>query len=373
MASNALIALAVIHRTSPANWGMFVKVLILVSIIGHVANWGNRDFLLRQFSTYPSKIASSFYSSLAARSMILMPAIVVLWYCDFEVGWLWVSMWLILYFIYQSFDVIIVYHRRFRWATAVEVIGLLIILLPIIFRFEIPSTYSIIKLYTASYLIRCTLLAILVRWPSGVPKSIEGSFAYFRQSFPFFIIGFSGLLQSKIDLYTISFFLGESQIGTYQILMGFLLAIQAASAFLLTPFAKNIMRVPDKTVRKLSNSSIRLGLILVVVGIFCTRFILDSLYHIELDLTYYLIGAAFALPPFFYLSQIYQLYGHGKEKVVVWLNLVGAGLNMVLTILLIKGLGMLGALIATALVQWGLLISYLLLCNNLRSNGDKVP
>ncbi|MDH3246369.1 MAG: hypothetical protein OEM26_17220 [Saprospiraceae bacterium] len=356
MLSNALIALVVIRNSSAIEWGLFVKTLIIITLITHVAAWGNRDYLLQQFTLNAREHFSQFFTSILTRSTLLVPGAVILYWLNPE-SWTLPLMWLAAYFIYQSFDVLIVYERRFREAAIIDVLGLLCIVGPVIIGHS-AEMMTIIKLYLASYLLRSILLIILFR---GIFKNLVFKLdgLHIIAAFPFFIIGLSGLLQSRIDLYTISFFLSDEEVGIYQVLIGFLLAIQAGSAFLLTPFAKNIMRSRIPTVQRLASNTAKLGIVLVTAGIILTRFILSEVYQIELKNSFFVVGAFFALAPYMYLVRIYKLYGQKRENTVVIINLVAALLTMLLTLILIKKFGLFGALIAATVVQWLVVATYL--------------
>ena len=56
-----LLSVYVIHYYSKGLWGSFVPCLLYVSVALLVLGWGNKDYLLREFSKTPSEIAYRFY------------------------------------------------------------------------------------------------------------------------------------------------------------------------------------------------------------------------------------------------------------------------------------------------------------------------
>ncbi|MEL6823009.1 MAG: hypothetical protein AAFP70_14705, partial [Calditrichota bacterium] len=54
---NIAVSLLVVRLSSVETWGSFVAVLIIVNLINHLLYWGNREFLLREYSKTPGSIA----------------------------------------------------------------------------------------------------------------------------------------------------------------------------------------------------------------------------------------------------------------------------------------------------------------------------
>ena len=54
------------------SWGIFVKILLNLSLIQTLFNFGNKDFLIKQFSSNPRKINSIWLNSFFKRIPILI-------------------------------------------------------------------------------------------------------------------------------------------------------------------------------------------------------------------------------------------------------------------------------------------------------------
>src|SRR5690242_878226 len=73
-----LFSLLVIRLASVSLWGDFVKVLIVAQLAAHVAGWGNKDYLLREFSRGPARVAAAWQSSLFTRLGVFVLAALAL-------------------------------------------------------------------------------------------------------------------------------------------------------------------------------------------------------------------------------------------------------------------------------------------------------
>ncbi len=356
MLGNAVVAWLVLRDANADLWGGFVKIYLLISLIGHFLNFGHRDFLLRSFGHQPAEAIEQFQQCLLSRGLLLPLAFVlVLPFLDVSL-WIWSFLWITSQFIYQSLDVFIFYHKRFGASALVEGLAFALTIL-ILLMGKLDLTWMVMT-FAISFLIRMVLLVIIL--PSAIWLDLwrwsKVNLRYFGEAKWFFLIGLSGLLQSRIDLYTISFFLSDEEIGKYQIMVSFLLLIQVSSSFLLTPFSINLMRQSFETMRRTAWRSTKFGVLFCVLGVAAVFVILRAFYHISVEPVFYLCAFLLVCPIFYYLTWIYYLYGENLEKEVMRWNFMGALVNAVLTFALITKLGILGALMSSAVVQLGLLI-----------------
>jgi len=65
-----IVSLAVVRLAGAGLWGDLVGVLIVVQLVAHVVAWGNKEYLLRQFSFSPAHAAHAWQSSLATRLLL---------------------------------------------------------------------------------------------------------------------------------------------------------------------------------------------------------------------------------------------------------------------------------------------------------------
>lgn len=368
MLGNATVALIVIQSHGEELWGGFIKVFVVVSLSSNIINWGNRDFLLRQFAAEPGNTSASFWESLISRSSLLVVGGVFLFFLfDPEIRY-WCVTWLMAHFLYQSLDVFIVYHRRFLTSAFVELAGLAAILLSCFF-WPLSVTF-LIMIFALSFVLRTGLLLLSLPrtiW-SSVGSPLENYLFFYKKAKWFFLIGFSGLLQSRIDLYTISVLLTDEEVGKYQIMISLLILVQTTAGFIMTPFSINLMRQPYSKMKLICQKMMGIGIVICTVGVLTCFMALRWLYGIQLPSSYLVWSFLLVFPIFSYLTWIYYLYGLNLEKLVMRWNFIGAVVNLIITIILISPFGILGALISSALVQCGLSIVFPLIVRSLNKN-----
>ena len=351
MLGNALVAWFVLRLADTSIWGAFIKVFLIISILGHAVNFGNREYLLRYFAAEPSKIHEQFRRALLSRAALLPMAFIVAMSLLPSEIWIWVACWLVGQFLYQSVEVYIFQYRRFAISALVEALGLTLIVL-LIYTWPLDRN-SLVQMYALSYLVRFILIAAFLPleiW-KGIFQANHIQWSFFIDAKWFFFIGLSGLLQSRVDLYTISFFLSDREIGEYQVIVAFVLLVQVGAGIILSPFSINLMRQSFAAIRKTARRLAAFGLIAAPLGVMGAYLILQFAYQLNVSAAFYIWSLVLVYPVFFYLSWIYYLYGKKLERTVMLCNFGGALVNIVLTLLLIQHYGILGALMSSATVQ----------------------
>jgi O-antigen/teichoic acid export membrane protein len=190
--------------------------------------------------------------------------------------------------------------------------------------------------------------------------SLSINLVYFSLAFPFFILEFTGLLQSKTDLICVTFFLTKEKVAQYQVYINFLLIVQSAAGFILVPFIKNIYRMKSESVAKLSLQFFGFGAIIAFLSLFFVNSFINYFYHFTIPSLTLIIGTFFIMPIFYYTLVIYQLLKLKKQKTVVILNIVGVIISFTLNIIFITQSkdGISGAILAVAITQWIVLFIY---------------
>jgi len=148
-------------------------------------------------------------------------------------------------------------------------------------------------------------------------------------------------------------------IGSYQIFLSAFILLQALSAIIIVPFNKIIYRINVAVLNKIQRKLFLLsGLLVLVFGGFISLG-LHFFYHLDVDSMYYFVGILFAFPAFIYSPIIFLFYRVKKEKEIVIINYFGAAFNLILTLLLVFYGDPFSAVIASAIVQWGMLGWYI--------------
>jgi len=370
---NIVISYLVIRFASIDLWGEFVYWLIIVPLGVHVVSWGNKEYLLRAFSFNPAQIAKTWQTSLISRSGLFVLLCVALVFTGASSGQsLLLILWSLGLVLFQSYEVFVVYKKDFLFAALVEAITLTLLVVGIInLGADITSNW-LIFLFGLAYLLKAGLYLLRYHRLTLPPEinlawlTDRFEFKYFSLAFPFFLLGFSGMLQSRIDLYAVNIFLPKSQVGQYQVFINLMIYLQSVSAFILIPFVKSIYRLGYTSIQRISVRLFGLGLLMLLPALVLVQLMLAYIYQFTLSPYFLVAGGLFVLPIYFYLPIIYALYKADQQLTVLKINIIGAGLNFGLNLLLLPSIGMIGAVIASAISQWVMLAAYLMQHKGLR-------
>lgn len=364
---NVLVSLLVVRLGSVALWGSFVQVMLWVQLGAMVAGWGNKEFLLRAFSRRPDAIAGLWQRALLTRSLLLIPVAIALLLIlalghATDAGITAVAIvWLLGLFLYQSGDVLVVYRRAFGWATTVEASATLVMAVFIVWRRDRLTVGDLALAFTLTTLLKAA--AMLVRFRGDIrpgAASAEPRWwpAYWREAFIFFLLGFGGMLHSRIDLYSVGALRPPQEVGIYQVYTGFLLYLQALAAFILTPFLPALFRAETTTLRKISQQMFLFALSIILPALLIIDLILQFLYKINLSYEFLFLGGLYVIPLYYYISIIYELYKNNLQKIVLFVNIIGIITKLTLNLILLPRIGSIGALLSSTIVVWLVLAFY---------------
>jgi O-antigen/teichoic acid export membrane protein len=352
---NFIIAILGIQLFGKGDWGEMVKVLIWGYLIVFIMNWGNKEFLLRLYSKFPQKVIQAFWTNYLSR-FILFP-ISLLTFILFQVDIALLSLVLIwCLFTIQSFDSLVVYNAKFSNQLIAEVVGFIILIL----GFYLLSDFSIeilLQIYILSFFIKGLILTHSLDLWNHKPKWAF-DLKQISQGLPFFLIGFSGWLASRIDIYIVGILLPAELLSVFQLLATSFLMLQAVSALILDPFIKHFYRMPVKSIKNLETTMLFIGVPISVIGSISTYIILEIVLNFNLGYYVYVLGGFSVVPIFIYLPDIYKLYKEGKEKMVMIMNFILAFTHSILVLLLIKDFKILGVMAALCISQYLILIIY---------------
>jgi O-antigen/teichoic acid export membrane protein len=351
-----LVSLLVIRQTSAAVWGAFVAALIAAQLGAHLVAWGNDAYLLREFSRHPAGMAGAWQSSLRTR-LALFVGLALLAALLYRETAVWLILWGAGLALHQSCAVLVTYRRDFLFAAGVELAGLAGLVTAVLYAGEGVTPDWLLRLFALTTLTKAVILLVRYR---AVVRGWGGRFQprYFLLALPFFLLGFGGMLNSRIDLYIVALYFPAAEVGAYQVFASFLLYIQALAGFILLPFVKTIYRLPEAAIRQMGYSLFGLGALIVPAAMIALSFLLGRLYGILLPPAFFWLGGLAALPIFYYLPIIHALYKAEKQTTVLLVNLLGIGAALVLNVILLPRLGLIGAIVSMALIKWLALLIY---------------
>ncbi|QQR87442.1 MAG: hypothetical protein IPJ76_04240 [Flavobacteriales bacterium] len=260
----------------------------------------------------------------------------------------------------SSFEALFIWQKRFGLMLLMDAMGLLV---------QCAALVLLGPLNTSTVLVTFTLgaavkLGILRVWSYNLPRhepSIDvfgvSIRSHFMDAFPFFLIGFSGLLASRIDLYTANALLPPVEVGRYQIIASLFVQCQALAALVVLPLSRDLLKLNVESVARYARRA-RMWAALGLIPLCAMAWVLFC-FGFGFRLAWHTMAAAALMvwPVFAYVPYINTLYKHGRQRTVMWSNFAAAATSCVLTALLLPSLGPTGGLLAAAAGQWLMLAS----------------
>lgn len=341
----------VIHYGSKEIWGSFVSVLLYTLLAVQIINWGNKEYLLRQFSKTPHKIKADFSKILFAR----LPLVLIFSFAGFlsfepRFG-LYISLWLFGRYLNHSFESLVVFEKKFYQSMMAEWISFS--LFCIVFYALKPhlSLYFLLIVYSLYQLTKGLFFLFLFRDFISV-QNLKIDIAYYKTALPFFLLSVLGFLASKIDVYLIEHLGNKTTTADYQVINSLLVFAISFSAFIYVPFTKNIYRNNEEVIQKTKKLLGLIGLYIVPITLLIIYFILKYYLNLRFPAAFYCIAFLYIYPSFLYGIEVVNLFKHHKEKTVVWYLLFSAMSNALLSALfLYLDYGVMGALGGSAIAQ----------------------
>lgn len=351
-----LIPFSVIYYSEKEIWGEFVSILLFTLIATQIINWGNKEYLLRTFSETPCEIKKVFSSNLITRLLlVILFSIIGFFYFKSDFG-IFILIWLLGRFLIHSFEVLIIYEKKFVSSTIVES-GCFLIFILTLYYFKLDlSLKKLLILYSLYQLIKGLSYLFIFRNFSNFDK-ISFDFTYYKISFWFFLLSILGFLTSKIDVYIVHYFLDNNALADYQIINSLLVFVMSISAFIYNPFIKNIYRANEDVIVKTRKTLLLLGGLIVPISILIIHFVLKCFLNLSFSVYFCIIAMLYVFPSFIYGIDILVLFKENKEKKVVIYLFFGILINSIITsILLYFNFGIIGAMIGAMISQVLILI-----------------
>ena len=347
-----MIALLTIRVGGTELWGQLIASLVVGQLAAQLIGWGQKEYLLRAFSQQPAQIGALWWGNWRARGPLwAVVAAAALLAAPTQTTLLIVG-YAGLLAIEQSFAPLVSYRREFSRAAAIEASGVFFVLGAIWLNQHALSSHGLL----ACYCLASGWVSLVYGWRyrkilGGWPK---GSFAkgHLRRGLPFFILSLSGLLQSRVDLYVVSRLLRSEVLASYQILTRLLIYLQVAGAVALEPYLRTLYRAKETTARRLGWRFALFGALLLGPGLLAIERVLAWLYQLPATPLQLLIGGGNVLAVLIAMPRIQMLLRAGKTYRVGAFCLVGAGVNLSLSLWFIPIWGTTGALAASGVAQW---------------------
>lgn len=345
------IPFLVIHYSSKEVWGSFVSILLFTLFALQIINWGNKEYLLRQFSIEPGKIRTNFSSILITRLPLALLFSLIALFAFPTVNVFFVFLWILGRYFSYSVEPLLFFEKKFNLFLIIEMITFLLFC-GILFLFKdglnsmelsiIYSLYQFIKGVISLFFFRSFINF----------KNLQFDYLFYKKALPFFLLSAFGFLISKSDVYFVQFFCDKYTTANYQILNSLLVFIITISVFIYSPFTKNIYRNNTIVIKKYEKVLSLLGLVIVPVSLFFCYFIILYYLKLKLSVWFYILAFIYIYPSYIYGIQIVNKFKTKQEQLVILYLFYSAITNVLFSSLfLYLGYGILGALSGGCLSQ----------------------
>lgn len=356
---NQLFSILINRFFFPEWWGMIVELQLIQYMANAFCAWGNKEFLNRQFGQLPLEAKPAWNGIFMARfSFLLLPVLVMLFFVLPLLSFTHVAIWVICRFVTQSFDSVITLDKKFKSALIIEIFSALILSVGILILFGSLTFNQLLLVITVSNIIR--MLAYMTRFNGWIqPKTwTRISPSQLKQSAPFMLLAFTGIVQTKIDLILIDVWMPKSELARYHVYSNFLILIRMGSAFLLYPFISNLYRLSATKIKPLSSWLLIIGIGISSGGLIILSVMMHYVYRMPDEYNWYIWGFLSCMPGYWFGPVVFYLFKLNKETTVILINMLGILVNVLVMLVTVSSYGISGALAATAMAQLAMCTVY---------------
>ncbi len=371
MVAQLIISLLIIKKHSTALWGEYVTLLIWVNFIMIFSYFGNRDYLLKRFSEQPGKIYTTWLSNFSTRFLVFSLIGVFIFFIPlFEPYRIPILIWTFLLFYNQSFGVLILYQKDFKFNFITELIRNSSIVGVLFFFFETLQLEKFLYIIIAGLIIKAIFYSIFYRKILQNTKIVLDTQSLVL-SIPFLIPMVLGTLRTRIDSYYGTIYFTKEHLSQYQIFISLIALVQMGAAYMINPFIKVFYRISKKTRTAIEKQFLFLGIGVGVVAIVAIYIIINYVYEFTFSGTSYLLGYLFIVTLFVHLLLINEFYKSNKQTLVVIIIGVTALIQITLGYFTIETYQSIGALSIKVVGQWIVVLALLVFRKQFLSTTNK--
>lgn len=345
--STAIIAYFVYSKESVAVWGQFAGIWLLVTMLTIVFNFGSKDFLLKEFSLSgkPSREVCNQY--LWLRLPLLIGTILfLLLYVGIEQNLRLIPL-VITAFVVNSYQPLLIFEKRFKLLLSAEVIA---ILAQLFFLYNQEKQLEL-NMLLSSFLIYNLIkfLVMMLVFFKHLKTPAQYQLIHLKPLWPFFLLTLGGLLVNKSDFMIVAALMDDSSKAHYQVISTFsTMGIIAAHA-VLQPFIKQIYRVNNALLNKISLNYFLAGIIISLLYIVLVQIVITFLFNFQISLLAKVFLYCIELIFFAINPLVFNIFRNEKQQKFVSIVLVSGIFSLLFAALLVKPYGITGALFANFL------------------------
>lgn len=354
-AASVLVSLVAVRSAGIGTWGAFVGAMVLAQLSAQIADFGSRDALMRAFSREPGAVGPRWRAAFVARlPLLLLGPPLFLAAGNDPATVLVLGTWMLGLFIARLHDGVVAFRRAFGFALGVEVAVVGLTLTSVIAAGSSLSVTGLLLVFTVAAWVRA--LALTARFEVLRPgPGWRWSPGELRRSWPFFGLGASGAIQSRVDLYVVAAVLPDAVLGTYQVLTGFVLLVQSLSAALLGPIVPALYRLGRAGVLRGARRLAAVGVVLATAGAAGAWMAMTRLYLVDVEPAAIVLAWLAMLPVYAYAPLVHLAFREKDERFVLGSTIAGIAVAGGGALLLAPALGLLGAIAAAATAQGSIL------------------
>jgi hypothetical protein len=319
---NALVPILIIKYHQIEWWGQIVELNLIATIANVIIAWGNKDYLIKIFSTEPTQRYRSWGEITSVRATcLLLPALIgVGVYFDYFTA-LNLGIWIISRFIAQAYEPVIVFERRYWDALSAELMNFVMVLVGIIALGPNLGFESLLLILSLGSFVKAATLSGLFRQFSRTQIKLNFNWRSLTPLTNMMLITLTGLFVSKIDLVIVTMTMQKDQLAHYQILLSFAALIQSGAAYIFLPYLKSFYRISSISQKKIQLTLFQIGLGICIAAIPVLYPLMKYLYHLRLN-SWMIFGVfSYALAGFVTTPLGYKFYELGKSKWVLFISI----------------------------------------------------
>lgn len=323
---------------------------MLINLLLTVSGYGSKDYVLQKISVQPALLNDTWSVDFTSRLVLLPPVLLVLFFTQYSVVIkVLLGIWLLTGYFNKSFESRMTYDRNFLFSAVLDCSVYMILFLYVLI-FRNATLIDLIVGQIALHVLRSGYW-LFIYYNSFQFSLFRFEKKHFRNALLFFLPQVIGFVGGKADFYISMPLLNKTELGKYQLLIGFLVLFQGGLAAITAPYIKNIYRLRIVILWKLVFHFFVVSVLLFVLYLLTMYFILKYLYRVNFDDEIFLYSFMYGVPFLIYIFLYTRLFK--EEAVFISVIHLCSFLITVLTgIFIIPLLGVKGSIISAALSQW---------------------
>lgn len=356
--ANLLLSILIVRLFAPQWWGQIAALQLYQYLAVQLVAWGNKDVLLRSFSTSKVSVARQFARSFSLRWWLLMPVILfTFWMQNDEAVFMHLLVWICCRFVQQSLEAPALYERKFNAIILSEIVAL-VLMVALLLLLKEPSFYIILCVFSIGQMVRTTIqIAAFRTLFTNIEIEIPG-LSFFITSFPFMLLGLFAILQQKTDLLVVIRYTNDLEVARYQVFTTFYLLALSIPMLIAGPFVKNVYRIPLASLARVQLMFTLAGALINLCIMVAAFVVLEYVYLFHFEWVMYALAWFSATITYLFSLKVIRLYKSNRQWLVLGVNVLAVALNAVLAAVLLPRIGLTGALTANVAGQVVMLVLF---------------